>query len=73
MNLASQLESSGKPGRIHVSEAVRTGLEEVLSFEVRGEVTLKGVDPTRTHWLLAGHTRRGDAETASGTGFLAAR
>ena len=52
VNLASRLEASGTPGRIHVSETFRAGLEEVLPFEGRGEVTLKGVGPTRTHWLL---------------------
>jgi len=52
VNLASRLESSGEPGRIHVSDAFRKGLEETMKFEIRGEVELKGVGLTRTHWLV---------------------
>ena len=52
VNLASRLESSGEPGRVHVSEAFRAGLEGAMAFEARGEVALKGVGMTRTHWLL---------------------
>ena len=52
VNLASRLESSGEPGRIHVSDAFRKGLEESMKFEIRGEVELKGVGLTRTHWLV---------------------
>ncbi len=51
VNLASRLESSGEPGRVHVSEAFRESLTETLTFEERGEVDLKGVGKTRTHWL----------------------
>ncbi len=52
VNLASRLESSGEPGRIHVSDAFREGLGEPMTFEERGEITLKGVGLTRTHWLV---------------------
>ena len=52
VNLASRLESSGQPGRIHVSAAFRAGMEQTMGFETRGEVDLKGVGPTRTHWLV---------------------
>lgn len=52
VNLASRLESSGEPGRIHVSEAFRHGLDEMMDFQERGEITLKGVGPTRTHWMV---------------------
>lgn len=51
VNLASRLESSGAPGRIHVSDAFRTGLVGVMNFEERGHVELKGVGATRTHWM----------------------
>ena len=52
VNLASRLEASGAAGRIHVSDAFRTGLEDTMGFETRGEITLKGVGPTQTHWLV---------------------
>ncbi len=53
VNLASRLESSGAPGRIHVSDAFRAGLDGSLTFEVRGEIELKGVGATLTHWLAS--------------------
>ncbi len=53
VNLASRIESSGEPGRVHVSEEfMRLGTENMV-FEERGEVTLKGVGRTRTHWLIS--------------------
>ena len=52
VNLASRLESRGEPGRIHVSDGFRASLETVMGFEERGEIDLKGVGPTRTHWLV---------------------
>ena len=52
VNLASRLESSGEPGRIHVSDAFRAGLEDDLVFETRGTIELKGVGQTQTHWLI---------------------
>ena len=51
VNLASRLESSGEPGRIHVSDAFRSGLVGLMEFEPQGEIHLKGVGPTRTYWL----------------------
>lgn len=51
VNLASRLESSGEPGRIQVSDAFKSGLDNTMNFELRGEITLKGVGMTRTHWL----------------------
>jgi adenylate cyclase len=52
VNLASRLESSGEPGKVHVSEQFRAGLDDVMRFESRGKITLKGVGSTHTHWLL---------------------
>jgi adenylate cyclase len=52
VNLASRLESSGKPGRIHVSDAFREGSDQTMHFDERGEIELKGVGMTRTHWLV---------------------
>jgi len=51
VNLASRLESSGEPGQIHVSDEFRSGLTDIMHFETRGEIDLKGVGSTRTHWL----------------------
>lgn len=51
VNLASRLESSGEPGRIHVSDEFRMGSSQTMTFEKRGEITLKGVGLTLTHWL----------------------
>jgi adenylate cyclase len=56
VNLASRLESSGAPGRIHVSDEFKTGSVGAMSFEERGEITLKGVGITRTHWLVELHS-----------------
>lgn len=53
VNLASRLESSGTPNRIHVSDAFRVGSQKAMTFEEHGEILLKGVGLTRTHWLLA--------------------
>ena len=55
VNLASRLESSGEPGRIHVSDAFRTGLAGLMDFEERGEISIKGLGQTRTHWLVGTH------------------
>jgi adenylate cyclase len=52
VNMASRLESSGEPDRIHVSDAFRAGLNDKLAFEERGEITLKGVGVATTHWLI---------------------
>jgi adenylate cyclase len=56
VNLASRLESSGEPGRIHVSDDFRADLDDIMNFEVRGEINLKGVGLTRTHWLICKHS-----------------
>ena len=53
VNLAARLESSGAAGRIHVSDAFRAGLSDTHLFETRGEIELKGVGVTRTHWLCS--------------------
>ena len=51
VNLASRLESSGEAGCVHVSDDFRAGLEGVFEFKERGEIPLKGVGLTRTHWM----------------------
>jgi class 3 adenylate cyclase len=50
VNMASRLESSGRPGRIHVSEATLALLGEV-PLESAGEIDLKGVGRVITYFL----------------------
>ena len=52
VNLASRLESSGEPGRIHVSDTFKEGLTDTMTFSERGEINIKGVGLTRTYWLV---------------------
>ena len=52
VNLASRLESSGEPGRIHISDTFKAGLDNCMASDERGEITIKGVGLTRTHWLV---------------------
>jgi class 3 adenylate cyclase len=51
VNVASRLESSSSPGRIHVSDATRRALADRYRFESRGLVDLKGRGPTQTYFL----------------------
>jgi class 3 adenylate cyclase len=51
VNVASRLESTSEPGRIHVSDAVVTALEGRYRFEPRGEIELKGKGAARTSFL----------------------
>jgi class 3 adenylate cyclase len=64
VNVASRLESSCEPGRIHVSEAFANDLREAfvipnpegvsdLHLELRGEVELKGKGLVKTFWLTS--------------------
>jgi adenylate cyclase len=52
VNVASRLEATGEPGRIHVSGAIRERLAAAFEFACRGDVLLKGVGPQRTWYLL---------------------
>ena len=52
VNVASRLESTSEPGRIHVSGAVSDALEGRYAFEPRGEIELKGKGATRTSFLV---------------------
>ena len=62
VNLASRLEATGEPGRIHVSAAIREKLAAAFAFACRGDVLLKGVGPQRT-WYLLGESRRGVSDS----------
>jgi len=51
VNTASRMESSGEPGRIHVTERVRAQLDGQFEFTQRGEVKIKGKGAMRTYFL----------------------
>ncbi len=53
VNVASRMESTGEPGRIHVTEAVYSRLREEFLFECRGEVEVKGKGGMATYFLDA--------------------
>jgi adenylate cyclase len=51
VNVASRLEAASEANRIHVSDVVASELRDVLTFESRGIIELKGKGETRTHFL----------------------
>ncbi len=56
VNLASRMQSTGEPGRIHCSADFAHHLQnrdESFSFEERGEVEVKGKGLMRTYYLLS--------------------
>ncbi len=53
VNIASRMETTGEPGRIHVSEAFKTSVEAAFRFEPRGTVEAKGIGAMTT-WYLTG-------------------
>jgi guanylate cyclase len=52
VNMASRMESSGEPGRIHISGTTRRLLDGGFSCEPRGLVEVKGKGPTNTWYLI---------------------
>jgi guanylate cyclase len=52
VNVASRLESTGAPGTIHVTEAIKEAVEGQFSFSGGASVTLKGVGPTPVYTLV---------------------
>jgi adenylate cyclase len=53
VNIASRLETTSEPGRIHVSAELAARLEAAgFVVEPRGLIELKGKGPTRTCWLV---------------------
>lgn len=52
VNVASRMESSGVPGRVHMSEAMAEALETSFQREERGLVDIKGKGLLRTYFLL---------------------
>jgi class 3 adenylate cyclase len=57
VNVASRMESTGEPDRIHTSEAVFHALQHHFDFEERGLVNIKGRGLLRTYFLLADRSR----------------
>ena len=53
VNIASRMESSGTPGKIHVSEALYLTLQDHFDFEERGVTEIKGKGPMRTYFLVS--------------------
>jgi len=53
VNVASRLESTSLPGRIHVSQAVADALADSFALEARGLVDLKGKGEMAT-WFITG-------------------
>lgn len=53
VNTASRLETTGAPGKIHVSEAIADELKEDFLLEDRGQIELKGKGLVRTYFLLS--------------------
>jgi adenylate cyclase len=52
VNLASRLEGSGEPGRVHVSARAKALLEHEFRLESRGVVNIRGFGTEQT-WYLA--------------------
>jgi len=59
VNVASRLESTGVPNRIHVSNAVQVRLHDDYEFEDRGDVEIKGKGSIHT-WFLEGRRHEAD-------------
>lgn len=60
VNVASRLESTSEPGRIHVSAQFAAAVRGAFRLEPRGPIDLKGKGPTSTFWLV-GTTERAPA------------
>ncbi len=51
VNVASRMESHGKPGEIHVSDATYQKIRSHFQLESRGTVHIKGKGNMQTYWL----------------------
>ncbi len=51
VNIASRLESSSQPNRIHVTKDVVERLKDTFTFELRGPIDIKGVGEISTSFL----------------------
>jgi adenylate cyclase len=52
VNAAARLETTGVPGRIHVSEDTRRLTGEAFEYESRGPVQLRGLGPMNTYLVV---------------------
>ena len=52
VNIASRMESHGKPGCIHVTAATYERLKDKYELESRGAIAVKGKGEMTTYWLL---------------------
>jgi class 3 adenylate cyclase len=52
VNTASRMQSSGVPGRIHVTEEVHAQLQQDFLFEARGRVQVRGKGLLETYFLV---------------------
>ncbi|NJL91105.1 MAG: HAMP domain-containing protein [Coleofasciculaceae cyanobacterium SM2_1_6] len=52
VNVASRMESHGKPGYIQVTEATYKRLQDKYFFESRGTIEVKGRGEMMTYWLI---------------------
>jgi adenylate cyclase len=51
VNVASRMESTGVPGKIHVSEPFMVRLKDAYEFELHGDIEIKGKGEMRTYFL----------------------
>ena len=52
VNVASRMESSGEPGKIHVTAKTYQCLKDKYAFQERGAIVIKGKGNMTTYWLL---------------------
>ena len=52
VNIASRMESSGEPWRVHCSEEVYLLLRDTFEFEERGTIEVKGKGQMRTYFVI---------------------
>ena len=53
VNIASRMESHGRPGAIHISDATRALLPQSFELEDRGAIAIKGKGEMHT-WFVRG-------------------
>ncbi|XP_071538924.1 uncharacterized protein [Panulirus ornatus] len=57
VNIASKMESTGLPFKIHITAATKEALDKVGGFimKLRGEMEIKGKGSMETYWLIGKH------------------
>jgi guanylate cyclase len=55
VNQASRMETTGLPGRIQVTQAVKDALGDEYEFEERGMIDIKGIGEMKTYFLIGRH------------------